>query len=57
LGDYENWRQKYNFDSRETKVQRLTTVFQVFNEEEKKLSDNKTQRYALETNGKEAKAT
>lgn len=57
LGDHENWRQKCNFDSRETKVQRLTTVFQVFNEEEKKLSDNKTQRYALETNGKEAKAT
>jgi hypothetical protein len=35
----------------------LQLSFQVFNEEEKKLSDNKTQRYALETNGKEAKAT
>jgi hypothetical protein len=31
--------------------------FQVFNGEEKKLSDNETQKYALETNGKEAKAT
>jgi len=30
LGDHENWRQKYNFDSRETKVQRLTTVFSSF---------------------------
>jgi hypothetical protein len=35
----------------------LQLSFQVFNGEEKKLSDNKTQRYALETNGKEAKAT
>ncbi len=35
----------------------LRLSFQVFNGEEKKLSDNETQKYALETNGKEAKAT
>jgi hypothetical protein len=35
----------------------LQLSLQVFNGEEKKLSDNKTQRHALETNGKEAKAT
>ncbi len=34
----------------------LQLSFQVFNGEERKLSDNKTQRHALETKGKEAKA-
>jgi hypothetical protein len=35
----------------------LQLSFQVFNGEEKKVSDNKTQRHALETNWKEAKAS
>ncbi len=34
----------------------LQLSFQVFNGEEKKLSDIKTQRHASETKGKEAKA-